>query len=77
MGEKREKQSILVLDSRAVVRKQLQEADSPSSNELCSFFLLLLGSFCCQFGGACGRQFFFFSLFYFSSLHLKVKSPGM
>lgn len=70
-----EKQNILVLDSRAVVRKQLQEADSPWGNQLGLFFCLLLESFCCQFGGACGMQFF--PLFYFPSLHLKVKSPGM
>lgn len=32
------KLNILVLESRAVVRKQLQEADSPRSNQLGLFF---------------------------------------
>lgn len=72
------KQCILVLDSRAVVRKQLQEADSPRSNELGSLFFSFFCSeaFVANLVVPVGCRFFS-PLFYFSPLHLKVKSPGM
>ena len=54
------KLSILVLDSRAVVRKQLQEADSPSSNELGLFFLFFFcwGAFAANLVVPVGGSFF-------------------
>ena len=69
-----EKQSILVLDSRAVVRNQLQEAGSPSSNELGLFFLLL-GSFLLPIWWCLWEAVFFFLpllLFFFSPSQSKI-----